>query len=81
MGNSRDYLLCLICILLAGVIVVLLCTRGQGRYALSSGPQHCAYVLDTRTSQLWLRELGETMYLGTNENPQEREIIATPRNN
>lgn len=35
-----------------------------GRYAMSD-----RYVLDTKTSQLWLRATSQATYFGTNENP------------
>ena len=39
-----------------------------GRYAISGG-KGGVYVLDTKTSQLWIRTTSANAYLGTNENP------------
>ena len=53
-----------------GALVVVWVT--QGRYAISSTLGERAFVLDTRTGQLWIRtsERG-SYYLGTNDNPKE----------
>jgi len=57
------------------VVVWSLSGNKQGRYALS-GAREVAYVLDTKTSRLWLRGPGITIYLGTNDNPKnERKEI------
>ena len=59
------------------IIIVLLLGRGkQGRYSLSSaGDGTMTYVLDTKTSQLWVRSPANVnMYLGTNENPKRERI-------
>ena len=41
-----------------------------GRYAISSAGTSAALILDTKTSQLWLRRADVTYYLGTNKNPE-----------
>ena len=61
------------------VVILLLLSRGeQGRYAISvhagSLGMDSAYILDTKTSQLWRRLNNSTFYLGTNENPMFEEI-------
>ena len=57
----------------AWFVVWALSREQQGRYALSAGRTK-AYVLDTRTGQLWQRGSGTYAnthyYLGTNENPE-----------
>jgi ferric-dicitrate binding protein FerR (iron transport regulator) len=48
-----------------------------GRYAMSVMPgesPEVVYVLDTKTSQLWLRTGEEHIYLGTNDSPKCEEI-------
>jgi len=42
-----------------------------GRYAVSGVGSH-AFVLDTRTSELWSRGDWEVIYPGTNENPEAK---------
>ena len=44
-----------------------------GRYAIWGSTSGGA-VLDTKTSQLWIRAAGVSVYLGTNENPKREEI-------
>jgi len=54
----------------ASVVVWALGGDKQGRYAVA-GTESAAYVLDTRTSQLWVRSsFGRCIYLGTNDNPK-----------
>ncbi len=53
------------------VVILLLLSRGkQGRYAITSASREAVYVLDTKTSQVWLRSLEGNVCLGTNENPR-----------
>jgi hypothetical protein len=52
----------------ASIVVWALSRNTPGRYAVAAGNH--AYVLDTRTGQLWLRVPGKTIYLGTNDNPK-----------
>ena len=62
------------------VIILLLLGKGkQERYALSSVNERYAYVLDTKTSELWLRALAVNIYLGTNENPMSEAILLEPK--
>ena len=58
-------------IVFLGVITLLTNYNKPGRYAISG-----QYVLDTKTSQLWLRARTETgvAYFGTNENPTFERI-------
>ena len=57
------------------VVILLLLIRGkQGRYAISTGQGEKTFVLDTKTSQLWLRKTGTSTYLGTNKNPTHEPI-------
>jgi hypothetical protein len=58
------------------VVVWALGSNTPGRYALS-GAGGVAYVLDTKTSRLWARGHGITVYLGTNDNPKN-ESKETP---
>ena len=71
METSKDYKNYVLYILLAGAIALLIWAGGQARYALCTGSDG-AYVLDTRTGQLWLRHDSYTLYLGTNENPRRQ---------
>lgn len=59
------------------VVILLLLSRGkQGRYAMTSVSLEGVYVLDTKTSQVWLRSLQGNVYLGTNENPKcEKNLL------
>lgn len=57
------------------IIVILLFGKGkQGRYALSSANARMTFVLDTKTSQLWIRSGPRTVYLGTNKNPKFENV-------
>ena len=58
------------------VVILLLLIRGkQGRYAISTtGQGERAFVLDTKTSQLWRRTTSTSTYLGTNKNPTHEPI-------
>jgi hypothetical protein len=71
------------CWLLAGLVLCLgalvvvwaLGWNTPGRYALSEAGG-AAYVLDTKTSRLWVRSSRGSCYLGTNDNPKfERKEI------
>ena len=52
------------------VVVWALGWNTPGRYVLS-GAGGGAYVLDTKTSRLWVRGPEIKMYLGTNEQPKK----------
>lgn len=56
-------------VLTAIIIVLTIFTlfNKTGRYAIS-GAKVGVYVLDTKTSQLWMRTASANVYLGTNEN-------------
>lgn len=47
-----------------------------GRYAMTSVSPEAVYVLDTKTSRLWMRTIQKkaTFDLGTNENPKDIKI-------
>ncbi len=76
MEKLKDHKHNIVYILLVIIIVLLLSKEKQGRYALSpAGDGMAAYVLDTKTSQLWVRSPANVnMYLGTNENPKREKI-------
>lgn len=58
------------------VVILLMLSRGkQGRYAIS-GTGDTAYVIDTKTGQLWSRSMIMNLYLGTNENPTFKAIAS-----
>ena len=62
------------------VVILLLLSRGkQGRYAIASYGQHGAYVIDTKTSKVWSRTKGASVYLGTNNNPRFEVITGNPK--
>ncbi len=62
-------LLIVICVLLAA-IVVLLVLNINGRYQIAAGNTFgTCYVLDSKTSKVWLRTASQNVYMGTNENP------------
>ncbi|MCX5674718.1 MAG: hypothetical protein NTX87_06895 [Planctomycetota bacterium] len=57
-------------VLCLGTSVVVWALGAQGRYAVS-GLGGAAYVLDTRTGQVWLRmATGGGINLGTNDHPK-----------
>jgi len=57
----------------ASIVVWVLGGNKHGRYALS-GIGGAAYVLDTKTSRLWVRGSGITIYLGTNDQPKDERL-------
>ena len=59
-------------LLIIGIIWAI-CRDKEGRYELGVGGES-TFVLDTRTSQLWLRVRGASVYLGTNQNPKFEKI-------
>jgi hypothetical protein len=60
----------------ASVFVWALGRDTPGRYAVATIGTEGAFVLDTRTGQLWARGYSRTVYLGTNDNPR-KEVIET----
>ena len=60
------------CILLLILVVVILLgmrnTNNNARYQIAGNNKTC-WVIDTDTSQLWLRTIGGGFDLGTNSNP------------
>ncbi len=71
---------------LTGVIVFLTiitllsnCNK-TGRYAIAGG-EGGVYLVNTKTSQLWIRTgSGHSLYLGTNENPAHEVIPLKSKN-
>lgn len=62
-----------VAIVFLGVITLLTNLNKPGRYAISG-----RYVLDTKTSQFWLRGTSDIVYFGTNENPKlEKNLLKT----
>jgi len=74
--RNRWLVIGLVLCLGASVVVWALCRDTPGRYAVSTIGSEGAFVLDTRTGQLWARGYSKTVYLGTNENPR-KEVIET----
>ena len=77
------------CILLLLLILVILlgmrntnnnsCYR-NGRYQIASNGNNACWVIDTKTSQLWLRNIRGGYDLGTNSNPhnaRDRKLQCT----
>jgi len=63
------------CIVFLTAITILPNFSKTGRYAISGVSERSAYVLDTKTSELWIRAIGGVnIYMGTNENPTSRPI-------
>jgi len=61
------------------VVVLMLLGRGkQGRYAISSSVASVT-VLDTKTSEIWVRGREGNTYLGTNKNPRVEFIPINPK--
>ena len=65
---------------LAILLLLILCLllyarRNNGRYMLCPDTSKgVVYVLDTKTSKLWIRTPGANIYLGTNNKPQIKPI-------
>jgi hypothetical protein len=47
----------------------------KGRYELATAGTTGAVILDTKTSQLWIRSADVSVNLGTNQNPKSEEIV------
>ena len=56
------------------ISTVLSSCNQTGRYTISSVSERTTYVLDTKTSQVWLRTLPLNIYMGTNGNPEHKSI-------
>ena len=62
-------------IVFLAAITLLTNYNKTGRYAISTADRTGVYVLDTKTSQLWVRALGGSSFrLGTNKNPEDKPI-------
>jgi len=59
---------------LLGILTIWTNLNKTGRYAISTGQGGKTFVLDTKTSQLWIRTTSANAYLGTNENPMFEKI-------
>lgn len=71
--NKKMRILQLVIVVLAIITLWSSCNQ-TGRYAISGGKDG-VYVLDTKTSQLWVRALDGSSYrLGTNKNPEDKPI-------
>ena len=71
MDKLKDHKHYVVYILRIIAIVWLLSREKHGRYALTpSGAKTGVYVLDTKTSELWVRAPQINLYLGANENPK-----------
>ena len=76
----EKYFKSLVVLLLVIVCLSLYTARNNGRYAgVSGGRSEGCYVLDTKTSKLWLRSLGVSIYLGTNDKAKKKLISPTPQ--
>lgn len=67
-GHNR-----LMLVLTAVIVLLTIFTLGNktGQYAISVAGSNAVYVLDIKTSQLWLRTAGGISFdLGTNKNPK-----------
>jgi hypothetical protein len=60
-------------IVFLGVITLLTNYNKPGRYSIASANLDAVYVLDTKTSRVWLRIVAGNIYLGTNENPKREK--------
>ena len=67
--NSRIKWLTIAIVVLT-FVTLLLNWNKTGRYAVSSAGRDYAFVIDTKTSQLWVRGPTANVYLGTNEIPK-----------
>ena len=61
-------------IVFLGAITLWVNYNNSGRYIISPQEGHLVYVLDTKTSQLWIRSTDANRDLGTNENPMYETI-------
>ena len=69
-----------VAIVALGILTIWANYSKTGRYAISDGHEG-EYVLNTKTSQLWIRTgSGHSLYLGTNENPAHEVIPIKPKN-
>ena len=71
--HLRSWYGCYCVILLALILIVLLNNRGIGRYQIATSQfKEACWILDTKTSRLWVRALASngSVYLGTNDEPR-----------
>lgn len=70
----EKYFKSLVILLLLVLCLLLYANRNNGRYAVCTVSTGDCYVLDTKTSKVWLRMIGENAYLGTNKYPEKTMI-------
>jgi hypothetical protein len=73
----EKYFKSLVIFLLLVLCLLLYASRNNGRYMISSTEGGSQYVLDTKTSKLWLRMPRKNYYIGTNNKPQMELIEPT----
>ena len=73
-GHNKLMIWLTILIVLLTIFTLLSNYNNIGRYVISSQERGIVYVLDTKTSQLWIRSTGANRDLGTNENPMYETI-------
>lgn len=76
-------LLFTICFLLMAIIVLLALNLNNGRYTYVPLDDSAGYILDTKTSQMWIRGFMDenilSIYIGTNEKTAFRAIEKTKK--
>jgi len=70
-----------VAIVFLGIITLLTNLNKTGRYAMTQVDLRAQHVLDTKTSQMWIRSLEGNFDLGTNENPKREKIISNLKTN
>jgi len=75
MTSIHNLLMVLLTIIIIILTIFTLRTNSNeiGRYAITGG-RGGVYLLDTKTSQLWIRTTKASLYLGTNENAMYESI-------
>ncbi len=72
MEKLKEHTHYVVYVVLVVVILLLFSREKQGRYAVTSAGKESWIVLDTKTSQLWLRGIEGSICFGTNENPTHK---------
>lgn len=69
--ETTKILLIIIGVLLAGIIILQALNFNKGRYRMEyNGTMYgWCYILDTKTSEVWLHTCEEVVRFGTNEKP------------
>lgn len=65
---------CYCILLLALISVILLCGKSAGRYQAIRATNSACWVINTKTSRLWIRSAGVSIYCGTNTAPCNKKI-------